>query len=93
MNETLVVIYRTILVLAILFALAKCMGKKQVSQMNIFDYSIGITIGSIAADISLDIDKDLISGIICLVIYGIFSIFIAYLTLKNRPVRQAFTNY
>lgn len=90
MNETLVVIYRTILVLAILFALAKCMGKKQVSQMNIFDYSIGITIGSIAADISLDIDKDLISGIICLVIYGIFSIFIAYLTLKNINVRRFF---
>ncbi len=90
MNETITVIYRTILVLAILFIIAKLMGKKQVSQMNIFDYSIGITIGSIAADISLDIDKNLTAGIVCLILYGIFSILIAYLTLKNIRIRRFF---
>lgn len=90
MNESLIVIYRTILVLAVLFILAKFMGKKQVSQMNIFDYTIGITIGSIAADISLDIDKDLISGLICLIMYGIFSILVAFLTLKSLNIRRFF---
>lgn len=90
MSETLNVIYRTVLVLVILFILTKKMGKKQVNQMNIFDYTIGITIGSIAADISLDIDKDLVSGLVCLILYGIFSILIAYLTTKNISARRFF---
>lgn len=36
-----------------LFFLTKIMGKKQVSQLNLFDYTIGITIGSVAAEISV----------------------------------------
>ena len=34
--------------LAVLFLLTKLSGNKQVSQMNLFDYVMGITIGSIA---------------------------------------------
>ena len=63
MDNILGVFYRTIFVLALLFLIAKMIGKKQISQLNLFDYIIGITIGSIAADISLDLEKNLISGI------------------------------
>ena len=86
--ELLNVIYRTFLVLIILFFLAKLMGKKQISQMNLFDYVIGITIGSIAADISLDIEKDIIAGISCLVIYVIASLLINYITKKSIVLRR-----
>ena len=68
-NDILLVIIRTMLVLIILFLLTKCMGKKQVSQMNIFDYLIGITIGSIAADIALDIEKNFASGLVAVLIF------------------------
>lgn len=86
--EILNVLVRTLLMIIILFILVKLMGKKQVSQMNLFDYLIGITIGSIVADISLDIEKNLISGIVCLVIYGILSVFISYVTMKNIKLRR-----
>lgn len=66
------------------------MGKKQVSQMNIYDYIIGITIGSIAADISLDINKSLTSGIICLLIFCLSSIIVSYLSLKSISLRNFF---
>ena len=55
MHEIIHIILRTILVLVIIFFLFKLLGKKQISQMNMFDYITGITIGSIVADISLDI--------------------------------------
>jgi len=90
MNETINVILRTILILSLLFIMFKLMGKKQVSQMNMYDYIIGITIGSIAADISLDIDKDLTAGIICLLIYCISSIIVSYLSLKSINLRNFF---
>lgn len=90
MNEILNIVLRTILVLVIIFFLFKLMGKKQVSQMNMFDYITGITIGSIVADISLDIEKNLIGGLVCLFIYGFTSIIISYLSLKSISLRYFF---
>ena len=89
-RELYLVIGRTLLVLVILFFLTKLMGKKQVSQMNIYDYLIGITIGSVAADISLDIEKDLAAGIVCLVILGLSGVLVTFLTLKSIYFRKIF---
>lgn len=88
MNDLLMMCGRTILVLLILFGLTKCIGKKQISQMNIYDYIIGITIGSIAADISLDIEKDIVAGVVALLIYGFSGVMVTVLTLKYVGVRK-----
>lgn len=90
MNEVINVIYRTILVLIILFFLFKIMGKKQVSQMSMFDYITGITIGSVVADISLDIEKNITAGIICLLIYCLTDLLLSFLSLKSLKLRNFF---
>ena len=90
MNEILQIFIRTIIVLIIIFFLFKLMGKKQVSQMDMFDYITGITIGSIVADISLDIEKNLLAGLICLIIYCLTAIIISYLSLKSIKLRNFF---
>lgn len=87
MNEILNVILRTLFVLVLLFFLFKLMGKKQVYQMSMFDYITGITIGSIVADISLDIDKNLPAGIVCLLIYCIINVLVDYFSLKSITLR------
>ena len=61
LKELFSMLARTLLVLTVLFFMVKLMGKKQVSQMNMFDYIIGITLGSIVADVSMDIEKNLLS--------------------------------
>lgn len=90
MNELINVILRTLFVLVLIFILFKLMGKKQVSQMSMFDYITGITIGSVVADISLDIEKNLTSGIICLLIYCFTDILLSYLSLKSVTLRNFF---
>ena len=45
---------RSVVSIAVLFILAKLMGSKQISQLNFFDYVVGISIGSIAAEMSAD---------------------------------------
>ena len=90
MNEILQVTLRTILSLLILFIMFKMMGKKQVSQMNIFDYITGITIGSVVADIALDIEKNFLSGIVSLIILCLSDIIISYLNLKSINLRNIF---
>ena len=90
-NEIILIVFRTLLVLVILFVLTKCMGKKQVSQMNMYDYLVGITIGSIGADIALDIDKDMIAGVVSLVLFGLSGVLVTYLTLRNICFRRFFS--
>lgn len=55
-----------------------------------FDYITGITIGSIVADISLDIEKNLLGGLVSLLIYFLVSLIISYLSLKSIPLRTFF---
>lgn len=92
MDEITNVIIRTLIILVLIFILFKLMGKKQVSQMSMFDYITGITIGSVVADISLDIDKNLIAGLMCLIIYCISDIIVSYLSLKSINLRNFFNS-
>lgn len=88
MSNFLNICFRTILVLIILFFITKMMGKKQISELNFFDYIVGITIGSIAADISLDIEKNMIAGIAALFIYGFISYIISFVSIKSILARR-----
>lgn len=90
MSNFLNIFFRTILVLIILFFITKMMGKKQISELNFFDYIVGITIGSIAADISLDIEKNMIAGIAALFIYGFISYIISFVSIKSILARRFF---
>ena len=90
MSNFLNICFRTILVLIILFFITKMMGKKQISELNFFDYIVGITIGSIAADISLDIEKNMIAGIAALFIYVFISYIISFVSIKSILARRFF---
>ena len=47
----------TLLSILALFLLTKLMGAKQVSQMTMFDYVVGITIGSSAAELATELEE------------------------------------
>ena len=49
-----------LLSIVVLFLLTKLMGAKQVSQMTMFDYVVGITIGSIAAELATAAGADML---------------------------------
>lgn len=91
MNECLNIAVRTFFVIIILFFLTKLLGKKQISQLSLFDYIVGITIGSIAADISLDIEKNFFDGLLSLVIFVMVAYLITVLTMKSIKARRFFT--
>ena len=44
---------------AALFLLSKLMGHRQISELSVFDYVNGITIGSIAAEMATELEKPL----------------------------------
>ena len=54
---------RAMLSLIVLFFITKLLGKKQVSQMSLFDYVIGISIGNFAAEMTINLDSQEMNGI------------------------------
>jgi uncharacterized membrane protein YcaP (DUF421 family) len=52
--ELVNIIVRSLVSIVVLFLLARLMGKKQIAQLNFFDYVAGISIGSIAASFAVD---------------------------------------
>lgn len=90
MNQIITIFLRTNIIIIIIFILFKIMGKKQVSQMNMFDYITGITIGSIVAEVAFDISKNFIQGIICLLLFCLADILVSILSLKSIKLRYFF---
>ncbi|MCI2059113.1 MAG: DUF421 domain-containing protein [Oscillibacter sp.] len=80
----------TLLSLAVLFLLTKLMGTKQVSQMTMFDYVVGITIGSIAAELATELEKPA-KPLTALILYGVAAFVISVLTNKFLRFRSTVT--
>ena len=54
-----------------LFFLTKMIGNRQVSQLSLFDYINGITIGSIAAEMATSLEKDALQPLLAMTIYAL----------------------
>lgn len=85
------VFFSSIASLLILFVLTKLMGKRQLSQLSMFDYINGITIGSIAAEMATSLEDDIWEPLIAMVIYAVFAIAISYVSCKSLTLRKFFT--
>lgn len=84
------VVYRTFLSALTLFLLAKAMGRKQIGELNTFDYIIGITIGSIASEMTVNSDVSLINCIVAMAVLSLIGILISYGTTKSMFLRRFF---
>ncbi len=85
------VLLRALLSLAILFGMTKLMGRKQVSQLTPFDYIIGISIGSIAAELAVNRDTPIPDGVAGLLVYSLAAVMISIATDKSLRLRRFFT--
>ena len=90
-NELWEVTYRSILSLATLFLVTKMLGKKQVSQLSLFAYVIGISIGNFAAEVTINLEAEWINGVVAVTIFGVVAYLVSILTMKSIIARRFFT--
>ena len=76
--------------LAALFILTKLMGNRQISQLTMFDYINGITIGSIAAEMATSLEDDILKPLIAMVIYAVVVVLISVTSSKCAVIRRFF---
>lgn len=77
--------------LVILFILTKLMGNREMSQLTMFDYIVGITIGSIAAEMSTSLENNFMEPVVAMVVYGLVTVFISYITCRSLSLRRFFS--
>jgi uncharacterized membrane protein YcaP (DUF421 family) len=85
--ELLKVVLTSVLSAGALFVIAKCIGHKQMSQLDFFDYITGITIGSIAAELATELEEPL-KPLIAMVVYGAITVVLSLVTSKSPKLRK-----
>lgn len=84
MNEGLVVVVRAVISFFTLLIFARLLGKEQISQLSYFDYVLGITIGSIASEATVDISNRAWDSWIGLLAWAVLAYLMQLVTLKWR---------
>lgn len=86
--EYLTIVYQALFSAIALFLLTKLMGYRQVSQFGMFDYINGITIGSIAAEMAIDLDGNYLKPLVAMVVYTIFVVMLSRISQNSIPLRR-----
>lgn len=82
------IIILSVVAMAVLFLLTKLMGFRQINEMSFFDYVIGITIGSIAAEMSTNLDLAWWKGITAMAVWAIIGVLLSIVTQKSIKARR-----
>ena len=70
-----------------LFFLTKIMGYRQLSELSMFDYINGITIGSIAAEMATSLENSFIMPLTAMIVYTVFSVILSFISTKSYFAR------
>ena len=87
LKEILSVALTALLSIAALFIIAKLIGHRQISQLGVFDYINGITIGSIAAEMATELEKPWLP-LTALVVYGLAAWGLSLVLSKHARTRK-----
>lgn len=86
--EFVYIIILSFVSIAVLFVLTKLIGYRQISELSFFDYVIGISIGSIAAEMATNVDLEWWKGVTAMTFYAIVGILLSFLSQKSSKARK-----
>lgn len=84
------VVLRALVSLVTLFLITKLLGKKQVSQLSVFDYVIGISIGNFAAEMTINLESEYLHGTVAVILFGLVAYTVSIITMKSIHLRRFF---
>lgn len=88
LHEVIMIIPRSLVSITILFITTKLIGKKQVSELSLFDYVIGISIGNFAAEMIINMETPFIYGCIAIITFGFVAYIASYISMKSLAFRK-----
>jgi uncharacterized membrane protein YcaP (DUF421 family) len=87
-SEIFYVIFRSSVSAILLYLLARLMGKRQIAKLTFFDYVVGISIGSIAGNVSIGKNISIIQGVFSMIVWALFPIAFSFISMKSFTMRK-----
>lgn len=88
MNESLVTMVRGVIAFVTLLILTRVLGKQQVSQLDFFEYVLGITIGSTASSLTVDLSTKAFPQWVGLVTWVVAALLFQQITVRWRAAAK-----
>ncbi|NLP52240.1 DUF421 domain-containing protein [Bacillus sp. RO1] len=88
MPEHIEVVIRSILAFSILLIGTRILGKQTISQMTLFDFIAGISLGAITANLAFNLTIDIHHFLISFFIFVLILFITAYISMKSRKARK-----
>lgn len=88
MNPFLEILIRGVGAFIIVLVITRVVGKTQIGQLTISDFVNAIILGSIAANMVVDLKENGWYYVFGLVLFGLFTTGVEYLSMKYRPARK-----
>lgn len=88
MPEWVLIIFRSFIFIVLLIIITRILGKKQISEITFFEYVSGITIGSIAGEVIMGLDRSIMHGVIAILIFGLITFLVDFITMKSKKFRD-----
>ena len=73
----------SILSLFVLLLITKWLGYRQIAQLSLYDYIIGITIGSICAEMAIMPTNEILIPLTGLITYGLITYLLSVITQNS----------
>lgn len=86
--EILNIIILSVVSFVVLFILSKLMGFRAIAELSFFDYVVGITIGSVAAEMCTNLDIEWWKGVTAMVVYTLLDVAFIFLSQKSLKARK-----
>ncbi|MFZ3579872.1 YetF domain-containing protein [Virgibacillus sp. DJP39] len=74
-----------------LFALARLMGRKEISQMTFFNFISAIAIGTIAGSLAVSQNLSITNGVLALIGWAVFTLIMGFIDIKSKEARKVTT--
>ncbi|MFZ0477228.1 MAG: YetF domain-containing protein, partial [Halobacillus sp.] len=87
--DVIELLFRLALAFTVLLVLTRIMGRKEISQLTFFNFVSAISIGTIGGSLAIDASLSVRNGLIALVSWAVFTVFLGYLDIKSKDVRLA----
>lgn len=91
MNEVTITLVRAVVTFSTLFILSRIMGKTQIGHLTFFEYVTGITIGSIAGALSVDLNVRPWPMFVSMLAWFALTLLTQWAGIKNRWVSRLLT--
>ena len=88
MHPVLHVAISSVIGFLFLFVVTKIMGKKQIAQLSFLDYVIGISLGSIAAEMATDQDRPFYHFFLAMALYLVLDLVLTFAARKATFLKK-----